>query len=87
MNVPVGALTLGLAAFSYNGPDGVFAVGTATNVGNASFTEASVAYALSKRTSLKASFAQVNDAYNTYAANTGYGASNGEYMIGLFHNF
>jgi len=81
VSVPVGALSLGLSSFVYNGPN------TSANVGNASWTEAAIGYALSKRTSLKASFGLVNDTYNAYAGNTAAGATNGEYRIGLFHSF
>jgi len=81
VSVPVGAVTLGLATFSYAGPN------SASNVGTSNFTEGSIGYALSKRTTLKASFAQVNDNFNAYAGNTAAGATNGEYRVGLFHSF
>jgi hypothetical protein len=80
VNVPLGALTVGLSTFTYNGPE-------AGNVGNASWTELGVNYALSKRTSVKASFGGVNDAFNTYAANVGPYAATTQSRVGLFHSF
>jgi len=85
VSVPLGAVTLGLSTATWN-------QSTA-----ATWTEASVGYALSKRTSLKASFGAINDAAvaNTNtglasAATYGYGTGltqNCEYRIGLFHSF
>jgi len=80
VTVPVGAVTLGLSSFVYNGP-------VTGNTGNASWTEAAVGYALSKRTTLKASFGLVNDTFNSYAGNTASGATNVEYRFGIFHSF
>jgi len=96
VNVPVGALTIGVATFSANTNKSVTAAASATGVaasGASTFTEASVAYSLSKRTSIKASFGQVNDAYNAYsAASANYGlnggfTSNTQSRVGLFHSF
>ena len=95
VNVPVGALTLGLASASWMNSA---AAGTAT------WTEASVAYSLSKRTSLKASFGTVNDAAVGYAqataasqtnATNSYGLQGANYStanesqtrVGIFHSF
>jgi len=62
LSVPVGAVTFGLSTASYQS--------AALNNGTSTFTAASVGYALSKRTSLKASFATISDsALNT--ANNG----------------
>jgi hypothetical protein len=80
-NVPLGALTVGLASFQFNGPN------TAANVGNSQWTELGVGYALSKRTSIKASFGAVNDNFNVYAKNTGAYAANSQSRLGLFHSF
>jgi hypothetical protein len=61
--------------------------------GSSTFTEASVAYSMSKRTSVKASFGQVNDAFNTYsAASATYGLAGGfttntQTRVGLYHSF
>jgi|GEM_PF-1984512 len=96
VNVPVGALTFGVATFSANNNKSVTAAQSATGAaasGSSTFTEASVAYSLSKRTSIKASFGQVNDAFNAYsAASTNYGlaggfTSNTQSRVGLFHSF
>jgi predicted porin len=88
LNVPIGALTLGLETFSYNSSK---AQGTAT------YTDFAVAYNLSKRTSLKASFGTVNDAFVAYSTPNAYGdtvlsaktadSSNQQTRIGLFHSF
>jgi len=98
-SVPMGAVTFGIATTSYaKGTTSASSAATVALVnanGTANWTEASVAYALSKRTSLKASFAQTNDAGVAYA-NAGsavnYGLTNTltqncEYRIGLYHNF
>jgi len=85
-NVPVGALTFGVATYTWN---------NGAPAGSSSWTEESVDYALSKRTSLKASFAQTNDAGLFYAnaAPNGYGLSNSgliqncQYRVGLYHSF
>jgi hypothetical protein len=61
-SVPVGALTFGVATESYT-PGG----SSAKAAGTSTFTEASVGYSLSKRTSLKASFGVTNDAGVAYA--------------------
>ena len=61
-SVPVGAVTFGVATESYTpGGSSLKMAGTST------FTEASVGYSLSKRTTLKASFGMVNDAGVAYA--------------------
>jgi predicted porin len=89
VNAPIGALTLGLATFSSN---------TNAASGSATYTEASVAYSLSKRTSVKASFGNVNDSFNTIAgtaaANTAAGlglaggfTTNSQTRVGLYHSF
>ena len=95
-NVPVGALTLGLASATYL---------NSAAAGNGTWTEASVAYSLSKRTTLKASFASVNDAAVAYAQAGGamtatgggtiYGLQGANYStanetqtrVGIFHSF
>ena len=85
LNVPVGALTFGLATTSYNG----------TVNGNAFYNEESVSYSLSKRTAIKASFGQINDAAAANAnsfANATYGTTGGlvantQTRVGLFHSF
>jgi len=91
LNVPVGALTFGLASSQYNG----------TVNGNAFYNEESVSYNLSKRTVIKASFGQINDAAAANATNWGgaggpnnavYGTtgnlvSNTQTRVGLFHSF
>jgi hypothetical protein len=93
VSVPVGALTLGLATFSAN---------SSAALGSATWTEASVGYSLSKRTTLKASFGQANDSAvalsNASAlASTGgvvnaYGLTGGlttntQSRVGLTHTF
>jgi hypothetical protein len=102
VSVPVGAVTVGLATFVNN----VNGNGNNSNVpntfGTATFTEASVSYALSKRTSLKASFGAGNDAFVALAnqtANANYGTvgtgnantlgltQNCESRIALSHSF
>jgi len=91
-SVPVGAVTLGVSTTSYTpGGSSTQALGTST------WTEASVGYALSKRTSLKASFGMVNDAGVAYANAPAslagnYGLTQGlmqncQYRVGLFHSF
>ena len=87
-SVPAGALTFGLATFSGN---------ASSTLGAATYTEGSVAYALGKRTSVKASFGQVNDSYNaisnaSVATSNPYGLSGGftqtsESRIGIYHSF
>jgi len=84
-NIPVGALTFGVATYQWN---------NSAVAGSASWTEESVDYALSKRTSLKASFAQTNDAGVSYAnaGAAGYGLTTGltqncQYRVGLYHSF
>jgi predicted porin len=95
VNVPVGALTLGLETFSFN---------SSAAQGTATYTDFAVAYSLSKRTSLKASFGTVNDAFVAYSKPNPYGQtvlgtgtapfgaatadiSNQQTRIGLFHSF
>jgi predicted porin len=88
VNAPIGALTLGLATFSAN---------NSAASGSATYTEASAAYALSKRTSIKTSFGQVNDSFNTIAnanaSNATYGLAGGTFgtntqtRVGLYHSF
>jgi len=88
VNVPVGAVTLGLATFSAN---------SSAALGSATWTEASVGYSLSKRTTLKASFGQANDSAvaisNTSAGGanpyglTGGLTTNSQYRVGLTHTF
>jgi predicted porin len=88
VNVPVGALTLGLETFSFN---------SSKVQGTATYTDFAVAYSLSKRTSLKASFGTVNDAFVAYSTANAYGqtvlspvtadSSNQQTRIGLFHSF
>ncbi len=68
VSVPVGAVTLGLDTAQYDG---------------AQWTTAAASYALSKRTSLKASFGQAND---KAIANGGY-LINSQYRVGVFHSF
>jgi len=105
VSVPVGNLTFGLATASYAYSGGVKTTvnGVTTNnsrtanvsaSGTATFTEASVAYALSKRTSVKASFGMVNDQGVALANNftTAYPTTEGlvqncQYRVGLFHSF
>jgi len=97
VSVPVGALTFGLATSVYNGSGAGEATAPVAvqNAGSSSFTEASVSYALSKRTSVKASFGATNDAGVAYAnnfANSTYGTTGGlaqncQYRVGLFHSF
>jgi len=100
VTVPVGAVTFGLATTAY--AKSTTAASSAATVamvnanGTSVWTEASVAYAMSKRTSLKASFAQTNDAGVAYA-NAGNGAQNYgltqglmqncEDRVGLYHSF
>jgi len=85
VTVPVGAVSLGLATASYQGTSST-----------ATWTEASAAYAVSKRTTLKASFGALNDAAvakaNGYSSASTYGLSTGlaqncEYRVGIFHSF
>lgn len=88
VNVPVGALTFGLETFQYLSSN---AAGTAT------YSDIAVSYNLSKRTSVKASFGAVNDAFVAYSKANAYGqtvltpttadSSNNQYRIGLFHSF
>jgi len=97
VNVPMGALTFGLATYTWK---------NSAAAGDATWTEGSVDYALSKRTSLKLSMAQTNDAGVGYAgatasatavagsaqSNYGYGLTGGlvqncEYRVGLYHSF
>ena len=95
VNAPIGALTVGYAYFSANGNgNGVSGLPGKTNTfGTATYSEASVAYDLSKRTSIKASFGVVNDAFNSLAvANATYGLAGGfttttQSRVGLFHSF
>jgi len=95
-NVPVGALTFGLASATYL---------NSAATGNGTWTEASIAYSLSKRTTIKASFGVVNDAAVAYAQSGGaltatgggtiYGLQGANYTtanesqtrVGLFHSF
>ena len=100
LSVPVGALTFGLATTTYNAQTSASTDAAKTSAlinanGSAQWTEASISYALSKRTSLKASFAQTNDAGVAYA-NAGNAAAygltntlvqNNETRVGLFHSF
>jgi len=90
-----GAKTTAAGMTTYNSRFAVTGVGPMPS-GTSTFTEASVAYALSKRTSLKASFGQVNDQFvalaNNYSSNAAYGLSSGftqncEYRVGLYHSF
>lgn len=88
VNVPVGALTFGLETFQYLSSD---------TAGTATYSDIAVAYNLSKRTSLKASFGTVNDAFVAYSKANAYGqtqltptsadSSNSQSRIGLFHSF
>ena len=93
VNVPIGALTLGLETFSFN---------SSATQGTATYSDIAVAYSLSKRTTFKASFGSVNDAFVAYSKVNGYGqtalvdaggarvspdVSNNQYRIGLFHSF
>jgi len=86
-NVPIGALTLGFATSTYNGNAN----------GNAFYNEESISYSLSKRTTLKASFGQINDAAAANANTAAAGANpyflsggftqNNQTRVGLFHSF
>ena len=89
LSVPVSdKLVLGVATFAYT---------SSAAQGTADWTEASIAYNLSKRTSLKASFGQINDAAlhyaQTYSGNSVYALSGSNFVqdsqsrIGLFHSF
>jgi len=90
VNVPVGAVTLGLATYTWKNS-------SSTVYGDATWTEGSIDYALSKRTSLKVSMAQTNDAGVSYAGGAtstlqSYGLTTGlvqncEYRVGLYHSF
>jgi len=102
VSVPVGALTFGLATYTWQNsnavaPGTVIGYNTATtattSIGDSTWTEASVDYALSKRTSFKVSMAQTNDAGVRYAVasaannNVGGLVQNCEYRVGLYHSF
>ena len=88
VNAPIGALTVGLETFSFN---------SSKTQGTATYTDFAVSYALSKRTSLKASFGNVNDAFVAYSTANAYGqtalapvtadSSNSQTRVGLFHSF
>lgn len=87
VNVPVGAFSFGVETFSYNSSK---AQGTAT------YSDIAIGYSLSKRTTLKASFGTVNDAFITYAtaglgrtnlATSATGSTTSQSRIGLFHSF
>jgi hypothetical protein len=74
VSVPMGATTVGFDGVTYNG---------------ARLTEAAVKYDLSKRTSLKASYGNLNDAALSnagYTLDSAY-VSNSQYRVGLFHSF
>jgi len=100
---PTVTVGLATASYAYSGGAKTTSNGVTTNnsryFGSASstatFSEASIAYALSKRTSLKASFGQGNDQFvanaNAFPA-AGYSmvsglTSNCEYRVGLYHSF
>jgi len=97
VSVPVGAVTFGLATYVWKNTNTVVPApgGAAVSIGDGTWTEASVDYALSKRTSLKVSMAQVNDAAASYAVTglSSYGLNsaavntNCEYRVGLYHSF
>jgi len=88
VNVPVGPLTFGLETFSFN---------SSKTQGTATYSDIAVAYSLSKRTTLKASFGAVNDAFVAYSTANNYGqtvltptsadSSTSQSRIGLFHSF